>query len=66
MPCFIKLHRLDKIDDEPPAVIYKNMDEISTIQERPGGGTDLWAMGRNTWVQETPAQILALIKEAGR
>lgn len=49
-----------------PAVIYKNMDEISTIQERAGGGTDLWAMGRNTWVQETPAQILALIKEDGR
>ena len=66
MPCFIKLHRLDKIGDEPPAVIYKNMDEISTIQERQEGGTDMWAQGRNTWVQETPAQILALIKEASR
>ena len=66
MPCFIKLHRLDKIGDEPPVVIYKNMDEISTIQERHGGGTDLWSRGLNTWVQETPAQILALIKDAGR
>ena len=66
MPCFIKLHRLDKIGDEPPTPIYKNMDEISTIQERTGGGTDLWANGKNTWVQETPAQILALIREASR
>lgn len=66
MPCFIKLNRLDKLGNQPPTPIYKNMDEISTIQERPGGGTDLWANGKNTWVQESPAQILALIREAQR
>ena len=66
MPCFIKLTLLSKLGDDQPRPIYKNMSEISTIEAHPDGGTNLWASGRNTWVQESPAQILALIKEAGR
>ena len=66
MPCFIKLTLVPQLPGDPQRPLYKNMDRISTIQDRDGGGADLWDSGKCTRVVESPAQILALIKEAGR
>ena len=68
MPCFVKLNLITQSHTDDPGCrpIYKNMDRISTIQDGTGGGSDLWDNGKLTRVAESPAQILALIKEAGR
>jgi hypothetical protein len=66
LPCFIQLTLIPQLGTEQKRPIYKNMARISTIQVRAGGGSDLWDSGKCTRVAESPAQILALIKEAGR
>lgn len=67
MPCYITLTLLSRLEPvASPRPIIKNMDHITTIQADPDGGAQLWDNGRCTHVAESPAQILALIKEAQR
>lgn len=67
MPCYITLTLLSRLEPvASPRPIIKNMDHITTIQADPDGGAQLWDNGRCTHVAESPGQILALIKEAGK
>ena len=43
---------------------WKNMAVFETVRTGEDGVTELWVGGRRAKVRETPAQIMAMIKEA--
>lgn len=43
---------------------WKNMAVFETVRIGDDGVTELWVDGRRAKIRETPAQVMALLKEA--
>lgn len=56
-PCFVRLTLA-----RDGSVVWKNMTHITTITENEAGAV-LWDHGASTTVLETPAQVIAMIRE---
>ena len=60
-PCWIEVTILTSGEKE-----LKNLAVFETIRTGEDGVTEIWKDGRCARVRETPAQIVALIREASK
>lgn len=60
-PCWIEVTILTSDEKE-----LRNLAVFETIRTGEDGATEIWKDGRCARVQETPAQIMALIQEASK
>ena len=63
-PCFVEVTVRSDDPRQHGRKEYKNLALFETVRSGADGGAELWRDGRCARLQETPAQVVALAREA--